>query len=62
MACEVIIKLKNPDKSLVKKILVYENIVADFSDNKIQNLIAEVKSEFNEFAEKTTIMIKLIDD
>ncbi len=62
MACEVIIKLKNDQKSLTKKTMVYENIGADFSDSKIDLLLGLANKEFNDHPKRTDVTIKLFED
>lgn len=63
MACEVTIKIKDRFKTMTKKTRVYDNIRACFSDDKIDELVAEATKNFGtQDGIKTTVNIQLIEE
>ena len=64
MSCEVTIKVKDKTKTMAKKTRVYSRIQADFSDDKIDELVAEAVKQFGGDHEvrKIDVTIKLIQD
>lgn len=65
MACEVVIKVKDLHKTMTEKTTVYSNnIVADFTDSKIDELVAKATKNFggDSLGAKVTVTIKLIED
>lgn len=54
MVCEVIIKVKNDDKSLTTNHLIYEEITASESDPIIKQLIRDTSDHFLKDAEEIT--------
>lgn len=63
MACEIIVKLKNPMKSLTRvSTPIIGQCSADLHDPIIKLFVKEVESEFNDVVQKRTITIKLIED
>ena len=62
MTCEVKIGLKNDAKSLTKKTVVHDEIVAAWDNSVIDGLLAEALQEFDDTPKKTLVSIRLIGD
>lgn len=64
MACEVIVKIKDKDKTLSRKTKVYDRVVADFDDSEIDELVSKAEKEFggDVMLAKVDVTIKLIKD
>lgn len=60
MPCEVVIKLKNHEKSCTYKYLEYDLVTSDDNDHVINRCLAASFKNFGDEVEKETINIKLI--
>lgn len=63
MACEIIVKLKNPMKSLTRTSpTILKECTADLGDPIVGLFVKTVEEEFNDIVQKRSITIKLIED
>lgn len=64
MACEVTVKIKDADKTMTRKTKVYDSIAADYTDEKIDELVGKAQKEFggDRMNMKVTVTIKLIEE
>ena len=64
MATEIIVKIKDSQKSMTSKLKVYEPITADFTEPKIDDFLAKCSKNFggDPLSNKVTVTLKLIED
>ena len=62
MAVEITVKLKDSLKSMTKKSTVYEPVMADYTDPRIDALIADAEKNFGGEPTKCVVTIKIIQD
>ena len=58
---EIHIKMKNSEKSMTHKFLIYEQVTASSTDPIIMQCVKEAKESFKDEIEKIKITIKLLD-
>jgi hypothetical protein len=59
MVCIVKITIKNEEKSLKQKHLIYDSFTASQDDPLLQDLIRDAKKEFNDDIESVKVTIQL---
>lgn len=65
MAAEITVKIKDKHKTMTEKTMVYDShLMADFTDPKIDGLIAKATKNFggDALGAKVIVTIKLIED
>ena len=57
---ELSITVKNEEKSMTKKALLYETLNLDTSDEKLQSMVREAQKEFGMDATDTLVRAKMV--
>lgn len=62
MACVIKVTVKDSLKSMTKKFTVYEEVTADYTDPKIDKLVADATKNFGGEPTKVKVVIELLQD
>lgn len=63
MACEITVKVKDKNKTITEKTIVYASVKADYTDTEIDELVAKATKNFggDRLGIKVSVTIKLIE-